>query len=168
MALKHVRCLVFRSTSHVVTYLQETYLRREQQKEEMDKRGERMVANILVDFPCLQWGIYVFEELRSVLGKTPTEMKRLFQQANTATEVLTKMLPEVTRKVHPSTPTLLNDLIFLHNCSQTNLTNVHESCNKIPFLVNHLFFYVFHTGSAAGCGRLTLHLQRNFCGEEIH
>ena len=81
--------------------IQETFVRREEEKKQMDKRGERMVSTLLVDFPCFELGTFLLEEVRLILGKTQKQLDLLLHKATGVTETLTKMLPErnVVRKV---------------------------------------------------------------------
>lgn len=60
-----------------------------------------MISNILKDFPYLELGAFISEELRFVLGRGNKEYDRLLHLAKVRTEILTKMLPEdqITREV---------------------------------------------------------------------
>ena len=61
-----------------------------------------MVSGLMDDFPCFEFGLYILEELKLVLGKTGKQMERIFQRAKGVTETLTKMVParQIVRKVN--------------------------------------------------------------------
>ena len=67
---------------------------RQEEKKERDEREERMVSSLLKDFKCFEYGGYLIEEFKWILGKNDKELKKLFQDGKLVMEALTKMMEE--------------------------------------------------------------------------
>lgn len=66
---------------------------REEEKRELDERQERMVSSLLRDFPCLEYGEYIMEELRMVLNKNDKDMEKLYREAKFAMDAMVRLMP---------------------------------------------------------------------------
>lgn len=92
--------------------LQETFVRRSDEKKAMDKRNERMVSTLLKDFPCFELGPYIVEETRLILGKSAKEIERLFHNAKQATTALLRMIPRDRLKRQASSKLFSHRALF--------------------------------------------------------
>lgn len=61
---------------------------------ERDAEGEDMVPSLLEEWPIFQYGSYLMEELKMILGKTDKEMTDVRSDAAKAVCVLTSMVPK--------------------------------------------------------------------------
>lgn len=77
---------------------QETYLNRCEEKHSLDDSRARMVSSILEKFPCLEFGLYILEELALILKKSKSEMKRLAHDGHLAMSILVKMTSQAALK----------------------------------------------------------------------
>lgn len=68
----------------------------------MDTAEERMVSTLTEHFPCLEFGPYMMEELRLILGKSPKEMEDMVRRSKMAVEVLLSLMTkkDITREVN--------------------------------------------------------------------
>ena len=81
---------------------QETHAYRTDEKKRMDENLERMVSTLLKDFPCLEYGEYILEEMRITLGKGEKEMEEILRRGKTALEILVTLTPKAKLQGHVS------------------------------------------------------------------
>lgn len=83
---------------------------------EKDTEGEDMVPTLLEDWPIFQYGCYVMEEFRLILGKTDKEMTDLRSDAAKAVCVLNSMVPKENCKHKVSRGLLFTMIVIIIPC----------------------------------------------------